>query len=62
VNGDPEDPKIQEVQVMAYFVTERALPFLNYWEDAFDAAENGGMTVKPDDLPKWTDDEDQAGS
>ena len=62
MDGDPADQKTKEVQVMDYFVRERAIPFINYWEDAFHAAEHGGMTIKPDDIPKWTDDEDQVGS
>jgi hypothetical protein len=62
IDGDPADQKTQQVQVMDCFIRERAIPFINYWEDAFQAAERGGMTIKPDDIPKWTDDEDQAGS
>jgi hypothetical protein len=41
MDGDPADQKTQQVQVMDYFVRERAIPFINYWEDVFHAAEHG---------------------
>jgi hypothetical protein len=47
-----------ECLVMAYFLTERAMPFAEFWQSAFDAVDAGTpLTIRPGDIPKWIDEE-----
>jgi len=47
-----------EGQMLAWFLLERAMPFVAYWESAIEAV-NGGtpLTIKPGDIPVWVDDD-----
>ena len=43
-----------EYSLMLAFITERALPFINYWTDAIDAVDVGtALTIRPGDVPSW---------
>jgi len=47
-----------EGALLAFFLTQRAMPFVEYWQSAIDAADNGAtLTIRSGDVPKWTDDE-----
>jgi hypothetical protein len=36
----------------------RAIPFVEYWQNAIEAVDAGTpLTIRPGDIPKWTDDE-----
>ena len=49
---------IQELAPMQWFITMRAIPFVDYWVNAFDAVDNGAeLTIRPGDMPRWVDDE-----
>lgn len=38
-------------------LTERAMPFVEFWQHTFDAmAEDGVVTIEPSDIPLWLDD------
>ena len=38
--------------LLAWFITERAIPFIGFWEDAIDEVETGGsLTIAPGDVP-----------
>jgi hypothetical protein len=43
-----------EYMVLASFITERALPFIQFWADAVDAVEAGtAMRIDLGDIPPW---------
>jgi hypothetical protein len=46
-----------EGQSFAWFLTERAMPFVEFWQRTFDAAadEGGTVTIEPGDIPPWVD-------
>ena len=42
--------------LLAWFITERAIPFIGFWEDAIDEVETGGrLTIALGDVPRWVD-------
>jgi hypothetical protein len=46
-----------EKDILANFLINRAIPFLDYWEDAADAVDEGAsLVINPGDVPLWTDD------
>jgi hypothetical protein len=46
----------QEYLLLAWFIAERAIPFIRFWEDAIDeVAAGGSLTIAPGDVPRWTD-------
>jgi hypothetical protein len=50
---------LQEGQILARFLTERAMPFVEFWRRTFDvmADEDGtALTIRPGDIPTWLDD------
>jgi hypothetical protein len=49
-----------ECQLMACFLTERAMPFATFWEHAFTsaAAGDGEVLIRPSDIPQWFDPEE----
>jgi hypothetical protein len=61
-NASPPSFKSQrdehEHAILAYFLTERAGPFIEYWKEMIAAADAGDeVTIDPDDIPPWTDDD-----
>jgi hypothetical protein len=47
-----------ECQLMAGFLVDHALPFVDYWRGVIDAVDAGtGLVIRPGDIPKWTDEE-----
>src|ERR1700730_14269837 len=57
-DGTASQQEQQECHVMAFFLTERAMPFAAFWESAIDAVDDGTpLTIKPGDIPRWTDEE-----
>jgi hypothetical protein len=48
----------REYFVLSHFITERAMPFLAYWEDSIDTVSAGtGLMIRPGDIPAWLDDD-----
>jgi hypothetical protein len=46
----------QEGQLLAYFLTDRAMPFVEFWLRTFGAmAEEGVVAIDPGDIPRWSD-------
>jgi hypothetical protein len=47
-----------EFQVLVFFITERAMPFVEFWEDTIDAVADGkARVIHGDDIPRWFDEE-----
>ena len=47
-----------EGQILAHFLTERAMPFMAFWQRLIDTAESGReVRFKASDIPPWTDDD-----
>ncbi len=47
-----------EHALMGWFVIERAVPFITYWDEALAAAEDGAeLAIRPGDVPRWTDED-----
>jgi hypothetical protein len=54
----PSEQDQHEGQILEHFLSERAFPFISYWQEAIDAVDGGeAFMVKADDIPPWTDDE-----
>ena len=54
--GKLEDPN--EQMILHAILEQRAVPFLQYWEDALDAIDNGAtLTITPADWPRWTEED-----
>jgi hypothetical protein len=48
-----------EKAILNFFITQRAGPFLDYWDGCVAAVDGGTeLRIRPGDVPKWTDDED----
>ena len=48
-------PVLQPAEISS-FITERALPFLEFWENAVAAVDAGtALTINLGDIPRWTD-------
>lgn len=47
----------EEAQFLAHFLTERAMPFVEFWQHALDNVVDDGDTViiEPSDIPPWLD-------
>jgi hypothetical protein len=47
-----------ECLLLSRFLTERAIPFVEFWEGAIDAVDAGAtLTIEPGDIPLWMDGE-----
>ena len=47
---------MHEAALLQFFITERALPFLEFWENAVAAVDAGtALTINLADIPRWTD-------
>ena len=47
-----------EYALLAWFITERAIPFINFWADAIDTVEEGNeLAIEPGEIPPWVDPE-----
>jgi hypothetical protein len=47
-----------EYMLLSGFLFGRAIPFAEYWQSAIDEVDNGTpLTIRPDDIPKWFDEE-----
>jgi hypothetical protein len=48
-----------EAGLLAWFLTERSMPFVKFWEETFDALIKSGeaRTFHDADIPRWFDDE-----
>jgi hypothetical protein len=45
-----------ECLAMSFFLTERAMPFVDFWDDALDAVDAGTeLMIRPEDIPPWLD-------
>jgi hypothetical protein len=51
------NPAQHECHVMAWFLTERAMPFMSFWESLFDTLMNSDETISFNgaDVPRWFD-------
>ena len=48
------DQDATEYALLRWFVAERAIPFIDFWANAFIAiAEGNGLTIRPEDIPPW---------
>jgi hypothetical protein len=59
--GEPNDGESEqdahESALLSLFLTDRAMPFVGYWQAVIEAVEAGGtLTFNPGDIPLWTDD------
>jgi hypothetical protein len=47
-----------ECSLLSYFLADRAMPFVEYWQSAIAAVDGGtSLTIEPRDMPKWIDEE-----
>jgi hypothetical protein len=54
-NSEAEQDR-EECQIMAYFLAQRALPFVRFWDDTIAAtAEGRSITFQSGDIPPWYD-------
>ena len=52
------DQDATEYVLLRWFVAERAIPFIDFWANAFIAiADGSGLTIRPEDIPPWTDED-----
>ena len=43
-----------EYVLLRWFIAERAIPFIDFWANAFIAiAEGNGLTIRAEDIPPW---------
>jgi hypothetical protein len=57
LKGKSEQDK-EECALLSFFPTERAIPFVEYWNSVIVAVDSGTpLTIKPGDSPRWTDEE-----
>jgi hypothetical protein len=48
-----------EANTMAWFLVNRAMPFVEYWQKAIATIDRRGtFKLNPDDVPPWIDDEE----
>ena len=48
------DQDATEYVLLRWFVAERAIPFIDFWANAFIAiAEGNGLTIRAEDIPPW---------
>jgi len=49
-------PNEGESALLAFFLEDRARPFIDYWQDVIDTVESGrDLTIKSADIPPWFD-------
>jgi hypothetical protein len=58
--GDPlvfkSEQDAHECQLLSMFLTDRAMPFADYWQDAIEAVDDGiALAINPGDMPTWFD-------
>ena len=52
------DQDATEYALLRWFVAERAIPFIDFWANAIiTIAEGNGLTIRPEDVPPWTDED-----
>jgi hypothetical protein len=55
-DANRSDQDRHEQDILTSFLIERAVPFVEFWQEAIEALDNGvSLEIKPKDIPVWFD-------
>jgi hypothetical protein len=56
-DANRSDQDRHEQNILGFFLIQRAVPFVEFWQEAIEALDHGvSLKIKPCDIPVWFDD------